>query len=105
MIDAARWMHTGDLATIDGEGYCQIVGRLKDLVIRGGENIYPREVEEFLYGHPAIQDVQVFGIPDREVRRSPVRLGQAAAGRRIDRGRDCKPTAGTGSRTTRSRRT
>jgi fatty-acyl-CoA synthase len=64
VIDAARWMHTGDLATIDEEGYCNIVGRIKDMVIRGGENIYPREVEEFLYRHPAIQDVQVFGVPD-----------------------------------------
>jgi fatty-acyl-CoA synthase len=63
-IDAARWMHTGDLATMDEEGYCRIVGRIKDMVIRGGENIYPREIEEFLYRHPRIQDVQVFGIPD-----------------------------------------
>ncbi len=64
VIDAARWMHTGDLATIDDEGYCNIVGRIKDMVIRGGENIYPREVEEFLYRHPKIQDVQVFGVAD-----------------------------------------
>jgi len=64
VIDAARWMHTGDLATIDAEGFCNIVGRIKDVVIRGGENVYPREVEEFLYGHPAIQDVQAFGVPD-----------------------------------------
>jgi fatty-acyl-CoA synthase len=63
-IDAAGWMHTGDLATIDAEGYCNIVGRLKDMVIRGGENLYPREIEEFLYRHPKIQDVQVFGVPD-----------------------------------------
>ncbi|HVB66606.1 MAG TPA: AMP-binding protein [Acetobacteraceae bacterium] len=63
-IDAARWMHTGDLATIDTEGYCNIVGRIKDMIIRGGENVYPREVEEFLYRHPKIQDVQVFGVPD-----------------------------------------
>jgi fatty-acyl-CoA synthase len=63
-IDAAGWMHTGDLATLDDEGYCNIVGRIKDMVIRGGENIYPREIEEFLYRHPKIQDVQVFGIPD-----------------------------------------
>ncbi len=63
-IDDARFMHTGDLATIDAEGYCNIVGRLKDMIIRGGENIYPREVEEFLYTHPAIADVQVFGVPD-----------------------------------------
>ncbi|HEX3952098.1 MAG TPA: AMP-binding protein [Stellaceae bacterium] len=64
-IDPARWMHTGDLATLDDEGYCNIVGRIKDLVIRGGENVYPREVEEFLYRHPKIQDVQVFGVPDQ----------------------------------------
>jgi fatty-acyl-CoA synthase len=63
-IDAARWMHTGDLATIDAEGYCAIVGRIKDMVIRGGENVYPREIEEFLYRHPKISDVQVFGVPD-----------------------------------------
>ena len=63
-IDAARWMHTGDLATIDAEGYCTIVGRIKDMVIRGGENVYPREIEEFLYRHPKISDVQVFGVPD-----------------------------------------
>ncbi len=63
-IDPAGWMHTGDLATIDDEGYCNIVGRIKDLVIRGGENVYPREVEEFLYRHPKIQDVQVIGVPD-----------------------------------------
>ena len=63
-IDSAGWMHTGDLATIDEDGYCRIVGRIKDMVIRGGENIYPREVEEYLHGHPDIQDVQVFGVPD-----------------------------------------
>jgi fatty-acyl-CoA synthase len=63
-IDAARWMHTGDLATMDDEGYLNIVGRIKDLVIRGGENVYPREVEEFLYTHPDIADVQVIGVPD-----------------------------------------
>ena len=64
VIDAARWMHTGDLAVVDAEGFCNIVGRIKDVVIRGGENVYPREVEEFLYAHPAIQDVQVFGVHD-----------------------------------------
>jgi len=63
-IDAARWMHTGDLATMDDAGYLNIVGRIKDLVIRGGENIYPREIEEFLYTHPAVADVQVVGVPD-----------------------------------------
>ena len=64
-IDPAGWMHTGDLATLDEEGYVNIVGRIKDMVIRGGENLYPREIEEFLYRHPKIQDVQVFGIPDQ----------------------------------------
>ncbi|MBI2309090.1 MAG: AMP-binding protein [Rhodocyclales bacterium] len=63
-IDAAGWMHTGDLATIDGAGYCNIVGRIKDMVIRGGENVYPREIEEFLYRHPLVLDVQVVGVPD-----------------------------------------
>jgi fatty-acyl-CoA synthase len=63
-IDQARWMHTGDLATMREDGYVNIVGRIKDLVIRGGENVYPREVEEFLYTHPAIADVQVIGVPD-----------------------------------------
>ncbi len=63
-IDEGRWMHTGDLATIDEQGYCNIVGRLKDMVIRGGENIYPREIEEFLYRHPSVQGAQVFGVPD-----------------------------------------
>ena len=57
-------MHTGDLATIDAEGYCNIVGRVKDMLIRGGENVYPREIEEFLYTHPKVQAVQVFGVPD-----------------------------------------
>ena len=65
-IDRARWMHTGDLATLDADGYCNIVGRLKDMVIRGGENVYPREVEEFLYRHKKIADVQVIGVPDRK---------------------------------------
>ena len=63
-IDAEGWMHSGDLATMDSEGYVNIVGRIKDMIIRGGENIYPREIEEYLYGHPAIEDVQVIGVPD-----------------------------------------
>ena len=63
-IDTARWMHTGDLATMDDDGYVAITGRIKDMVIRGGENIYPREIEEFLYTHPDILDAQVVGIPD-----------------------------------------
>lgn len=65
-IDAEEWMHTGDLATIDADGYCNIVGRVKDMVIRGGENVYPREIEEFLYRNPKIQQVQVFGVPDQK---------------------------------------
>jgi fatty-acyl-CoA synthase len=62
-IDVARWMHTGDLATLDDAGYVNIVGRIKDMIIRGGENIYPREIEEFLYAHPDVSDVQVIGVP------------------------------------------
>ncbi|MCX7646504.1 MAG: AMP-binding protein [Rhodobacteraceae bacterium] len=71
-IDAEGWMHTGDLARIDAEGYCNITGRVKDMICRGGENVYPREVEEFLYTHPDVSQVQVFGIPDR-------RLGEIVA--------------------------
>jgi fatty-acyl-CoA synthase len=63
-VDAAGWMHTGDLATMDDDGYVNIVGRIKDMIIRGGENVYPREIEEFLYTHPDIVDVQVIGVPD-----------------------------------------
>jgi fatty-acyl-CoA synthase len=66
VIDAARWMHTGDLAIMRDDGYVNIVGRIKDMVIRGGENIYPREIEEFLYGHPDIADVSVIGVPDEK---------------------------------------
>lgn len=66
VVDKEGWLHTGDLGTLDGEDYCKITGRLKDMVIRGGENIYPREVEEFLYTHPAISDVQVIGVPDKK---------------------------------------
>ena len=65
-IDAEGWMHTGDLATIDAEGYGNIVGRLKDMVIRGGENVYPREIEEYLYRHPKVEDVAVVGVPDEK---------------------------------------
>jgi fatty-acyl-CoA synthase len=66
-IDAAGWLHSGDIATMDPFGYVRIVGRIKDMIIRGGENVYPREVEEFLYQHPAISEVQVFGIPDKKM--------------------------------------
>jgi fatty-acyl-CoA synthase len=64
-IDRAGWMHTGDLASMDEEGYLKIVGRIKDMIIRGGDNVYPREVEEFLYSHPSIEDAQVIGVPSR----------------------------------------
>ncbi|MGP8297958.1 AMP-binding protein [Streptomyces inhibens] len=64
VIDAARWMHTGDLAVMNDDGYVRIVGRIKDMIIRGGENVYPREIEEFLYSHPKIADVQIVGVPD-----------------------------------------
>jgi fatty-acyl-CoA synthase len=65
-IDRARWMHTGDLAAMREDGYVNIVGRIKDMIIRGGENIYPREIEEFLFTHPAVADVQVIGVPDEK---------------------------------------
>lgn len=64
VIDEDGFLHTGDLAVMDEEGYCRITGRLKDMIIRGGENIYPREIEEFLYKHPNILDVQIVGVPD-----------------------------------------
>ena len=63
-IDSAGWMHTGDMAVMDDDGYVNIVGRIKDVIIRGGENVYPREVEEFLFTHPDIAEVQVIGVPD-----------------------------------------
>ena len=66
-IDAGGWLHSGDLAVMDGDGYVQTVWRIKDMIIRGGENIYPREIEEFLYQHPAISEVQVFGVPDEKM--------------------------------------
>ncbi|WP_409330694.1 AMP-binding protein [Trujillonella humicola] len=82
VIDAARWMHTGDLAVMDAEGYVNIVGRIKDMVIRGGENVYPREIEEFLYTHPDVVDAQVIGVPDErygEELMAWVRLREGAA--------------------------
>jgi fatty-acyl-CoA synthase len=65
-IDAEGWLHTGDLGTMDERGYFRVTGRIKDMIIRGGENIYPREIEEFLLGHPKVSDVQVVGIPDKK---------------------------------------
>lgn len=83
-IDADGWMHTGDLATMDDHGYVDIVGRIKDMVIRGGENVYPREVEEFLHGHPDIADVQVFGVPDARMGEELVAWVQERAGAGLD---------------------
>lgn len=83
-IDADGWMHTGDLATLDDEGWCRITGRLKDMLIRGGENIYPREVEEFLHTHPAVADVQVFGVPDRKYGEEVCAWIRLAEGARVD---------------------
>lgn len=72
VIDSGRWMHTGDLAVMREDGYVQIVGRIKDMIIRGGENVYPREIEEFLYAHPKIADVQVVGVPDERYGEVPL---------------------------------
>jgi fatty-acyl-CoA synthase len=85
-IDAAGWMHTGDLATIDQEGFCNIVGRSKDMVIRGGENVYPREVEEYLYRHPKIQDVQCVGVPDARFGEELCAFIILRAGEQLDEG-------------------
>jgi fatty-acyl-CoA synthase len=84
VIDAAGWMHTGDLATMSGDGYVNIVGRAKDMVIRGGENVYPREVEEFLYRHPAVEDVQVVGVPDERYGEELVAWVKVRDGREVD---------------------
>ena len=89
-IDADGWLHTGDLGTMDERGYCRIEGRLKDMIIRGGENIYPREIEAVLYAHPAVADVAVVGVPDDrwgEQVAAFVRLGEGA---QRDAGRACR---------------
>ena len=104
-IDAARWMHTGDLATMDDEGYVNIVGRIKDMIIRGGENVYPREIEEFLYTHPKIQDVQVIGVPDAKYGEEIMAWVQAARGPGGHRRRRSATSAAARSPTTRSRAT
>jgi|SRR5690554_250764 len=83
-IDSAGWMHTGDLATMDDEGYVAIVGRIKDMIIRGGENIYPREIEDFLYTHPAISDVQVIGVPDEKYGEEVMAWVKLADGEQLD---------------------
>ena len=103
-IDAARWMHTGDLATMDDDGYCNIVGRIKDMVIRGGENVYPREIEEFLYTHEDVADVSVVGVPDERYGEELCAFVVTRRGGSLTR-TTCASTAGRASRTTRSRAT
>jgi fatty-acyl-CoA synthase len=83
-IDAGRWMHTGDLAEMDDEGYVRIVGRIKDMIIRGGENVYPREVEEFLYTHPDVEDAQVIGLPSQKYGEEVMAWVKRKAGSTID---------------------
>jgi fatty-acyl-CoA synthase len=85
-IDADGWMHTGDLAVMDDDGYVNIVGRIKDMVIRGGENVYPREIEEFLYTHPDVEDVQVIGVPDERYGEELMAWVSCARRRRSTRG-------------------
>ena len=103
-IDPARWLHSGDLGTMDSDGYLTITGRSKDMVIRGGENIYPREVEEFLFGHPAVADAQVFGVPDYTTARSCAPGLGCGQGYRRQRTISAV-SAGGGSRISRSRAT
>ena len=105
-IDADGWMHTGDLGVMDDEGYVRITGRIKDMVIRGGENIYPREIEEFLYTHPDIEDVQVVGVPDAKYGEELCAwLRMRPGDRRRWTRRGCGRTPTAGWRTTRSRAT
>ena len=103
-IDAAGWMHSGDLATIDAQGYCNIVGRVKDMLIRGGENVYPREIEEYLLRHPKVHDVQVFGVPDAKYGEEVCAWIVPRHGRRSTSRRSATSAAAR-SRTTRCRAT
>jgi fatty-acyl-CoA synthase len=82
-VDADNWLHTGDLAIMDENGYCKITGRIKDMIIRGGENIYPREIEEFLYTHPKIKDVQIVGVPSEKYGEEVAAFVQVKAGEKI----------------------
>src|SRR6185437_10471850 len=82
-IDSACWMHTGDLATMDEEGYVNIVGRIKDMIIRGGENVYPREIEEFLHTHPAVSEAQVIGVPSAKYGEEVMAWVRAKAGHAV----------------------
>ena len=104
-IDADGWMHTGDLGVMDAEGYLNIVGRSKDMVIRGGENIYPREIEEALFEHPAVASAQVIGVPDE--RMGEELMAWLVAPRRPRRRprTTCAPSAASASRTSRCRAT
>ena len=104
-IDRARWMHTGDLAQMDDEGYLKIVGRIKDMVIRGGENVYPREIEEFLMAHPDIADVQVIGVPDARFGEELMACVVDPRRRRRSTRRPWPSSAGARSPTTRCRAT
>ena len=99
-------MHTGDLAVMREDGYANIVGRIKDMVIRGGENIYPGEIEEFLYSHPDIEDVQVIGVPDEKYGEELLRVGEDERRRRAaGRGEGPRVRDRASCRTTRSRAT
>ncbi len=100
-IDAGRWMHTGDLAVMREDGYVEIVGRIKDMIIRGGENIYPREIEEFLYGHPKIRDVQVVGVPHERYGEEVLACVVPATRPTRRPWRNCVPSARAASPTTR----
>ena len=98
-------MHTGDLATMDDEGYVNIVGRIKDMIIRGGENIYPREVEEFLHTHPAVSEAQVIGVPSEKYGEEVMAWVRPRPGATVDRGETWWPSARARSRRSRSRAT
>ena len=104
-VDRAGWMRTGDLATMDDDGYLNIVGRSKDMIIRGGENVYPREIEEFLYTHEAIADVQVVGVPDEKYGEELCAWIIGRPGAVARRGRACATTAASAWRTSRCRAT
>ena len=104
-IDAGGWMHTGDLAVMDDDGYVSIVGRIKDMIIRGGENIYPREIEEFLHGLPGVADAQVIGVPSERYGEEVMAWVKLRDGASAHRGASWTPRAGAASRPTRSRAT
>ena len=103
-IDAAGWMHTGDLATMDDDGYVNIVGRIKDMIIRGGENIYPREIEEFLHTHPEVGEAQVIGVPSEQYGEEVMAWVKLRDGGAMTP-RSSRPRAAGASRPTRSRAT